>query len=189
MKPVLMIHQMTEDLFTLPLMDYTLTFDDGLYSQWKYIDRLCEIDTDKIFFISTKYLCTGVQSQECPDSITAHDKARRGIYEDFMTPEQVQDIATRDKCYVGGHGHEHLQLREYDRLATRAPAMMLDTKDMIYHFDLLLGYCPTKFCFPYNDDMDGLYAAWLRRRGITELYGRERIPVDSLLIRDCYGLD
>jgi Polysaccharide deacetylase len=189
MKPVLMIHAMYDEIFNLPLVDYTLTFDDGLYSQWKYIDRLCEIDTDKIFFVSTKYLCAGVQSYECPNSKVAHAKARMGNYEDFMTPAQVQDIARRDKCYVGGHGHEHVRLQEYNRLSDRALHMKMDTEHMMQHFHALLGYYPTKFCFPYNDNMGGLYDGWVRRVGITETYGRERVPVESLLVEHNCGMD
>ena len=53
MKPVLMIHEVDESIFNKPLEDFVLTFDDGLYSQYKFIEAIDAIDTDKIFFIST----------------------------------------------------------------------------------------------------------------------------------------
>ena len=66
MKPVLMIHEITEKLFDLNLEDYTLTFDDGLYSQYYHYDKFKSINTDKIFFISSNILCEGIQSTEFP---------------------------------------------------------------------------------------------------------------------------
>ena len=52
-KPVLMIHEFSEFMLSLPLEDYILTFDDGLYTQYIHFDKIRELNTDKIFFIST----------------------------------------------------------------------------------------------------------------------------------------
>ena len=35
MKPVLMLHEFKEEFLDLPLENYILTFDDGLYTQYK----------------------------------------------------------------------------------------------------------------------------------------------------------
>jgi Polysaccharide deacetylase len=181
MKPVLMIHAMSEDILRLPLAEYTLTFDDGLYSQWAFIEHLIRVPTDKVFFVSTKFLCTGEQASTFIPSSAAHDKARSGNYEDFMTPAQVQQLINAPGCYVGGHGHAHLKLREFPRLIDRSQAMIQDTVMMLAEFQRMFSYTPTKFCFPYNETLDGLYAAVVRRYGFTDLYGRERIPVETLL--------
>jgi hypothetical protein len=57
MKPILMIHEIRDWMFDLPLHNYVLTFDDGLYSQYYFLDKFKTIDTEKIFFISTGILC------------------------------------------------------------------------------------------------------------------------------------
>lgn len=183
MKPVLMIHDVYEDIFSLPLSDYTLTFDDGLYSQYAYLQRFSAIPTDKIFFISTKFLCDGIQSHKFPKSPIAHQKARVGNYEDFMTPDQVREILATSGCYIGGHGHQHLMLRDIPTKVGVIQAIKTDTEEMLDIFFRDFGLAPTKFCFPYNYDIDGLYPALLRRYGFTSFYGRERISVETLLLR------
>lgn len=180
-KPILMIHDMREEFFNLPLSDYILTFDDGLFSQWFYLDQLNDIDTDKYFFISTKFISSGKQSLEFPCSVTAHQKARSGNCEDFMTVEQIRQIHHTRRCYIGGHGHTHVRLRELPRLTDKIKCIAEDTKQMLSVFDSLIGIRPTTFCFPYNDDIDGMYPAIVRKFGISTFFGRERIAIESLI--------
>ena len=52
---------------------------------------------------------------------------------------------------------------------------------MVDWFENNLNQRPEHFCFPYNDDLNGIYAAMLKEYGITKLYGSERIAVESLL--------
>jgi len=56
-KKVLMIHEVTENLFNLPLENYILTFDDGLYSQYYHFKHFESIDTEKIFSQKFDQLC------------------------------------------------------------------------------------------------------------------------------------
>lgn len=180
-KPVLMIHAMSEDMFSLPLHEYTLTFDDGLYSQWKYFDRLAEIDTDKLFFVSTAFICHEKQTTDVVPSSVAHTKARQGNFEDFMTVDQIRQITETPRCFIGGHGHLHLRLAELPRFVDRIKAADDDLAQMLDEMQKLVGNVPTSFCFPYNYDIGGMYQALLKRRGIVEWYGRERTPIETLL--------
>lgn len=180
-KQILMIHEVDERLFDLPLSDYILTFDDGLYSQYQYIERLSEINTVKIFYISSNILCSGAQSTEIVSSEEAHRKAFQfGNTENFMTLDQVKHLMTFPQVYVGGHSHSHSDLRRL-KIVERLTHMRKDTEAMIAWFQDNLGFRPSKFCFPYNDNSDGLYDALLKQYGITECHGRERIPVEMLL--------
>lgn len=181
MKPVLMIHDATEDMFELPLANYTLTFDDGLFSQWVYLDEFLKIPTDKIFFVSTKFVCTGSQSTNFPKSSIAHDKAREGVLEDFMTVDQLTHIQSQPMCQIGCHGHAHVHLRSINRMVDRIAAIKHDTERMIETFSSWWNEVPPKFCFPYNENLGGLYTGLLRTYGFTEFYGRERIPIETLL--------
>lgn len=172
---------MREEFLTLPLQDYILTFDDGLYSQWCFLDELSAIDTPKYFFISTKYISGGVQSLNFPCSEHAHEKARCGIYEDFMTVDQIKQVICTPGCEVGGHGHAHIRLRDIPKLTDKMRILMDDTKQMKEEFLSRFGFTPSTFCFPYNDSVDGLYPGILRRMGFTTFFGSERIPIETLL--------
>lgn len=182
MKPVLMIHEVDERIFELPLEDYILTFDDGLYTQYKYHKRFAEIDTQKIYFISTGIICRGKQSTQYIRCDQAHQLAKyKDDFRYYMTYDQIKEVAQDDNTFIGGHSHAHHDLTEFSSLKQKVDHIQRDTMYMVNWFLTNLGYIPTKFCYPYNEDMDGLYGALLKKYGITELYGRERIPVETLL--------
>ena len=175
-----MIHEVTEAMFNLPLEDYVLTFDDGLYSQYQYIDRFLKLDTLKIFFVSSNIICDVEQSAELICCADAHEKAFAGNRENYMTLQQIKHLSTLPQCIVGGHSHSHTRLNKL-KIVERLKHIQQDTINMLAWFEANLGFSPTKFCFPYNDNYDGLYDAALKQYGITEFYGRERIPVEQLL--------
>lgn len=179
-KPVLMIHEFREEFFDLPLEQYTLTFDDGLYSQFFYIDRLCELDTEKLFFISTNITCNTAQSNTFPSSREAHTKAFDGNTEDYMTIDQIKQLANMPKVTIGGHSHTHTNISGFG-LPRKLDHIKQDTEAMLEWFVEHLGTVPLSFCFPYNDDLNGLYPAYLKKMGFSRFYGRERIPIETLL--------
>jgi hypothetical protein len=182
MKPVLMIHEMSESILALPLKNYVLTFDDALYSQYYYWPQLRDIPTQKYFFVSSDILClNGVQNQEFPSCTAAHAKAATGNYEDYMTLSQLKELAQDPRVTIGGHGHVHKDLRKTQGLQNRITFMLEDTERMLNWFDTNLQFRPTAFCYPYNNDVDQLYTAVLQRAGFKQFFGRERTPVEMLL--------
>ena len=172
-----MIHEIRDHIFSLPLENYTLTFDDGLYSQYYYFDRFRDVDTEKIFFISTNIVSSGNQSKDFPTCRDAHEKAFRGNKEDYMTWKQIEELMRQPQVTIGGHGHDHNDLKTYDRAVDKLTYIFQDTKKMISEFEKHLGIKPTRFCYPYNDDQNGMYSGVLKTFGITDFYGAERIPV------------
>lgn len=181
MKPVLMIHDVTEEMLKLPLNDYILTFDDGLFSQYHFFPELQKFNTEMVFFISTNIICDSLQSYEFPNSREAHKKAFEGCKEDFMTLEQIRYLSTQSGVSIGGHSHSHTRLNEFNSLVDKVHYIEEDTKRMIQWFHEHLSLSPTKFCFPYNESLDGMYAGLLKKYGITDFYGRERTPIETLL--------
>ncbi len=179
-KPVLMIHEVRESIFELPLSNYTLTFDDGLYSQYHYFDRFREIPTEKIYFISSGIVCTGVQSLEFPTCKTAHAKAFAGNFEDYMTIPQIKELMQDPLVTIGAHSHSHLDLYSLPKLFDRVTHIGEDSVLMLQWFQENLGIQPTKFCFPYNEDLNGMYKAVLHKHGFTEYYGQERLAVETI---------
>lgn len=181
MKPILMIHEVYEDIFKLPLEDYILTFDDGLYTQYQYIERFAALNTKKIYFISSNIVCSDTQSTDFITCSVAHDKVfESGNTENYMTVDQIRELSTIPNCIVGGHSHYHTNLSGKS-MADQVRHIRMDTEKMIDWFRTNLNQHPDHFCFPYNDDLKGIYGALLKDYGITELYGRDRVAVESLL--------
>jgi hypothetical protein len=179
MKPVLMIHECSSKLLDLPLEDYILTFDDGLLSQYAFYKEIRYIPTPKVFFISTGIVCEGQQSLEFPACDLAHVKAFTGNKEDYMTLEQIKELALDPWVTIGGHSHSHTRLS--GTLVDKVKHIEVDTRIMVNWFDNNLGFTPTSFCFPYNEDPSGIYKGLLKKFGFTDFYGSERIPIETLL--------
>lgn len=175
-KPVLMIHEVREWMFDLPLDQYVLTFDDGLYSQYCYFDRFAEFNTEMIFFISSGIVCPeqSPQSTSFPCCTDAHTKAFGGVYEDYMKPSQLLELSEHHLVEIGGHSHAHNRL-------TKLTQFIDDTHKMLAWFDTTLGIKLRSFCYPYNDaGASSTYATVLKTCGITRLYGAERTPIEEL---------
>ena len=174
-----MIHELSEDMITPDLNKYTLTFDDGLYSQYKWIDKLTKINTEKIFFISTGIIGSTLQSHDFPTSYEAHAKAGEGIFEDFMTSDQIIELSHMTDVTIGAHSHYHKRISNFSSMKDKIEHIQADIKLMTDWFMTHLGYMPTKFCYPYNE-YDEIYTIMLKRAGFTEFYGAERIDIGEL---------
>jgi len=181
-KQVLMIHEIKEDYFKLPLANYVLTFDDGLYSQFYYLKEFERIKTEKIFFISTGIICKEIQSAKFITCQEAHRKFfEEGRTEDYLTLDQLLELKHTSGFEIGGHGHRHLDFREInDNIVNVLLKLKRDTEDMQNFFSKDLKIRPTKFCFPYNKEVFG-YRRMLKNNGFTDFYGSERIDINSLL--------
>ena len=176
-KPVLMIHEMNDDILSLPLENYVLTFDDGLYSQYYYYDKIKHINTEKIFFISSGIICDSIQSQSFLHCADAHEKASNGNKEDYMTVAQIKELMQDPMVTIGGHSHSHTDLNSIPKLIDKIKHIVEDTKLMMRWFETTLGFVPTTFCFPHNNNLEGLYKSLLVPYGFTKFYGAERTPV------------
>jgi peptidoglycan/xylan/chitin deacetylase (PgdA/CDA1 family) len=176
-KQVLMIHEVDKNIFNLPLEKYILTFDDGLYSQYHFLNEFDKIKTKKIFFISTNIICEKSQSKEIISCELAHKKAFTENKENYMTKEQILELKNKVDCEIGGHSHFHKNLSNFSSLSEKIKHIKEDTELMLNWFRKELNFTPTKFCFPYNDDLNGLYKITLKKYGFKEFFGRERISI------------
>jgi hypothetical protein len=174
-----MIHEWKDEYKTLPLYDYILSFDDGLYSQYQALEYLKTIDTPKYFFISTGI----VRDTETPPNdkfITcrdAHKKAFDGNYEDYMSWDEIKEIQRTKNCFIGGHGHNHIQLKNIKlRKKLELMSKELVMFDVFKEHDIDID----KFCFPYNYK-DDIYMGFLKQKGIKEFYFYERFNIDTLM--------
>lgn len=179
-KSILMIHEVHEVFFEKrDLNNYTLTFDDGLYSQFYHYEKIKTIDTEKIFFISSNIICNGEQSLNFPNCHEAHRKSFEGNNEDYMSLEQIRYLSKEKQVSIGGHGHYHQNLNKFKNLKEKIDYIIEDTELMLEWFEKNLKFIPKKFCFPYNNDMEGLYKTILKKYGFNEFYGKERISFNQ----------
>lgn len=168
-----MIHEVAERMFDLPLHEYVLTFDDGLYTQYVHLDKIRNINTDKIFFINTGIVATEQteQSDEFIECRVAHDKLfKNGDLSHYMNWSQIHEIAKDPQCEIGAHSHMHIKHTGFTTVK--------DTKLMMEHFRSN-GMVPTSFCFPYNDDNE-VYRCLLKQYGFTKFYGKDRVDIYDL---------
>lgn len=168
-----MIHELSQAMFELPLEDYILTFDDGLYTQYKYLEQLKALQTPKIFFVSSNLVreASEAPSEEFIHCGTAHEKAFDGNLENYMSWEEVLEIHNTEGCEIGGHGHDHLKLWEMKSTRDRYNSIASDTKAMVKTFKSH-GIKLQSFCFPYNYE-DDLLSGVVKRHKIPYIYGND----------------
>jgi hypothetical protein len=199
MKEILMIHEIREEMFDLPLESYLLTFDDGLYSQYYYWPKIKKLKTQKIFFISSGFFSTGViPRRQCINTFFNKEEwspitdfkscieARKDYVEtngiissNYMSIAEINHMI-RQGAEIGGHGHKHI--KDYpERLADRIKVMKNDIETMLDIFYAeLKDFKPKYFCFPFNIEprfMRGI----LKSYGFTSFFGGDRIPIENLL--------
>jgi len=75
---VLMIHDLKKEYFDLPLENYRLTFDDGLYSQYYYYPLLRGHSETLTFFITTSLIREGPVRPQYAGRFLEHGEA--GVY-------------------------------------------------------------------------------------------------------------
>lgn len=172
-----MIHDVNERVLELPLENYILTFDDGLYSHFAYWNRLKEIDTRKIFFIATKLInkSTKIRS-EFP--FIGHEEAMAGRKEGYMTLGELK-LMFQEGAEIGGHSHTHERFLTAN-LIRHVNRFKKDINLMMGWFETYLLYKPVTYCFPFNEER-ALMRTLLKSWGIFEFFGEERTPVEKLL--------
>lgn len=157
-----MIHHVEDWMFDLPLENFILTFDDGYRDHWDTFPRFLEIPTDKIYFVTGAWI----------------DRT------DFLTVPQIQQMAAHKDVTIGAHGFDHQRIISLDGRSVPARSaeeivsfIENDTRKTVAWFEQNFGQVPTKFCFPYNDPVHGIYTQILKQYGFNEFYGPERIDI------------
>jgi hypothetical protein len=110
-----MIHDLKPEYFALPLADYRLTFDDGLFSHYYYHPLLAGMPGGLTFFIATALIrpgplrprFTGRHLEHVPSGVYARSAFIEGRLDDFMTADEVAYLASQPNVRIGAHSHFH----------------------------------------------------------------------------------
>jgi len=155
----LMIHKFIEEYLEYNLNDYILTFDDGLYNNYKWYPIIREKfpETQMIFFISTNIIHSGNSPQnpniDAPD---AHDLFFNfNDTSPYMTLDQIKELNKEDNVTIGYHGHNHLNLNDLKqyKLKKQLDIFRDDYLTMFNTFDKY-DILTDIYCTPYNQYND-----------------------------------
>lgn len=178
---VLMIHEVKDWMLKLDLSEYDiLTFDDGLFSQYRHYKHFLKFGKPMYFFISTKIICNeprqqplcAISSADAHSEYFAYDTKRY-----FMTWDQIKEINNTTNCFIGGHSHTHPRLKDdciaiqYNRAMDEALMMLGEFHKHNIQID--------SFCYPYNEEIIG-YKKELTVHGVDKFFGKERIRIEDL---------
>jgi hypothetical protein len=188
---IIMFHEINDNIINILkenqnyLAYAVFTFDDGLYSQYYYFDKINDLfpNNPKIFFISTDIIYTGFESQII--NISCYDAHKKYFTENnkqaYMTLSQIKSLNKKNNCYIGGHGHKHLHAIN----CTREPLKIFcknwinDFITMKEKFTEYKLYNIKIFCTPYNEEniiLNGL----LKRVYNGYIIGKQRIAIEDI---------
>lgn len=176
---VYMLHEVNHDTLFKVLKiptKATITFDDGLYTQFlnkEYFERFKRV----IFFINPTILCKDEEHQstafiKCAD---AHKKAFKGNFENYMTLNQVKELYNSG-FEIGSHSYEHKYFKTLKEIK--------DDIEKSLNFFKNHNIKIKSYCFPYNQDSKNpLFKLELSRiyKNI-EFFGSNRIPIEVIKI-------
>lgn len=112
---VVMFHDLRREHFALPLDRCRLTFDDGLFSHYYYLDLFNRHPHALTFFITTSFIRDGKARPAFSGRYIEYREAsfhtQRALidrdFSGFMTVEEVQHLAARPNVRIGAHSHFH----------------------------------------------------------------------------------
>ncbi len=190
---VLEVHETNSEVIEL-LADISVTspstiftFDDGLYSNWKHIQDLINLPNKKIFYISTGITNPDNKPDQNPEVVHCAD-AHKLYFNDsnlgkvnYMNWNQIRALAKLDNCFIGMHGHMHINPNNYKSFNDKIPAYKKDIREMLDIFERELpGIEYWKyFQYPYNA-FDPMYSSILE----IELINRNLCKSETFFSRD-----
>lgn len=174
-----MIHEVHDWMLKLDLSDYDIiTFDDGLYSQYNHYKHFLQFGKPLYFFISTGIVCPEDVTQNS-DVVSCSDA--HALYRDksdlssYVKWSQIREIYNTDNCFIGGHSHLHIRMKRIP--ITIRYLLVKDECQLMCGSFTKQNIKIDSFCFPYNEDIFG-YRPYLKDKGITKFFGKERIPIE-----------
>lgn len=208
---IIMIHEIDDNIIKILKEKSTstdiFTFDDGLYSNYKYLPELLKFPNTKIFFISTgiirpEILQPNKQFIKCGD---AHRLLGNGIsgLSNYMSILELQEIDTKTNCFIGVHGHHHIRIqgkvlpKKLYKFQKEIPIsnkkelvqiLKKDIDNMFFNYYKIFNKWSQYFCFPYNIEnhvyksliLDYIPSFLDTNQTSIKIYGKGRINVNEL---------
>jgi hypothetical protein len=172
---VLMVHEIEDWMLELDLSFFdVITFDDGLFSQFKHHKHFLKFNKPLFFFISSDIVCEGEQNEDLISCSGAHKKYfEKNLKENYMTWEQITIIYNTPNCFIGGHSHTHPNLRN-ESIKNQVITAKKEVELMLETFNSK-NISISSFAYPYNDEIIG----YKQNLESFITFGDERIPIEK----------
>lgn len=175
------IHEITQEnikRISSANSDDILVFDDGLFSQYYYFNKIKHLQSTKYFAISANLVLDYKTEQKWDIN---RNKAMWFYKEkkdksSYMNIDQIKEIINTDKCNLCAHGYNHLKFSDYMKkfkdLRFLTSEFIDDFNKSLEWYDKNLNIIPTAYCFPYNYTFNGLLKALVKEKFnfITDIF-------------------
>lgn len=193
-----MIHEilpgLEEKFLLLNLDNYLLTFDDGLYSQVSFIEKVVDKfpNVEIIYYVSTNIINNNLEGSGRSYDICsiAHQKYfEKGDLSNYVTYKDLIKLSKIKNVKIGLHGHNHLNLTSLKNnlsLPDFFKKIQYDIVTMLHRYlDFEFASTEVLFCPPYNQYND-LYIAYARKQFLLhnkqfKVIPDERIAIEELI--------
>ncbi len=111
----LMIHDIRKKYFDLDLLQYRLTFDDALFSQYYYFSQFNSHPRALTYFVTTSFIKPGKARNMFAGDYIPYLKTKKygyrtfieGQFDHFMNVEEIQFLSNQPNVRIGVHSHYH----------------------------------------------------------------------------------
>jgi len=180
-----------------------LTFDDGLYSNYLYLNELKKLPNKKIFFISLGILRNN-DKRPNKDFITCFDAHNQNDLNYYMCSNEINEIEDLDSkynCFIGLHGVNHIKCSfkgplineiNYPKISSGSSFKGLklcseifkeEIEKMLIVSDILLNKKPGYFSWPYNIENNFMKNILIHKSNLLnfnlKFFGRERLEFNT----------
>ena len=179
---VLEIHEIIEQMLNLDLTGFDVfTFDDCLYSQYKYYDFFKSFKKPMFYFFSTAIY----RRNEVPKIVRCDIAHKQAIlehnYSGYMSLDEIHELAIAEN--IGLHGRNHLYLNNLNKF-DQLKICHSETESMVFDFKKY-GLTPEYFQAPYN--YPSFYLNFLKKYGIFKTFCN-RINIETLFEHESHDV-
>lgn len=174
---ILELHEITSNHLNFDYSNFDMiTFDDGLYSQFKYFEFFKSLNIPLVYFISANIICPEhIENQNAKiDCISAHQKIglnlngvkytqNKEYLNSYMKMSQIRYISKYAE--IGGHGFNHLMCNTWNDIREEVDNCL----EILKEFNI------KKYCLPYNQN-SLKYNLYLKSKGL-EVFGPGRLNI------------
>lgn len=174
---ILELHEITNNHLNFDYSEFDMiTFDDGLYSQFKYFEFFKSLNIPLVYFISGNIICPEYIENQNPNitCIEAHQKIglnlnghrytqNKDYLNSYMKMSQIRYISKYAE--IGGHGFNHLICNNWGDIREEVDNCL----------EILKEFSIKKYCLPYNQSSKK-YELYLKSKNL-EVFGSGRLNI------------
>lgn len=179
---VLEVHEVLPQYYdAIKNFEGTITFDDGLYTQYLFLKDNPDVCKRSIVFITPKCIRNDLAKPyiECILCDTAHAMYVSGDNKAYMSLVEIAELK-RLGVQIGYHSYSHLNISSaYSKASQKLDKLKLEVHCML-EYQKEYGIFDNIFCVPYNDySILNLYLKLLEKKSNEEFwYVKDRYAVE-----------